>query len=182
MTQDNSGEQPPPEPPRRGSMRFQDEHTQARQPSLAEQRARQQAIAQQEQDEIAGRAAAAKAATKRKLLIGSGVTVGLVGLVATFYSVAKTESVTAVCTDSNDVVQTAQAFQEHVLDLFSQWTPLDRHVRLASLLRFPGFRLVAAVIVPHLDRSRAMVSSILWPATRASRMSRSSVNPSKRSA
>ena len=113
MTQDNSGEQPPPEPPRRGSMRFQDEHTQARQPSLAEQRARQQAIAQQEQDEVAGRAAAAKAATKRKLLIGSGVTVGLVGLVATFYSVAKTESVTAVCTDSNDVVQSDQNCDEN---------------------------------------------------------------------
>jgi hypothetical protein len=106
MTQDDTpGEQPPPEPPKRGSMRFQDETTRARQPSLAEQRARQQALEQQERDEIAAVEAGKKAATKRKLLIGSGVTVGLVGLVATFYSVAKTENVTAVCTDSNEVVQ-----------------------------------------------------------------------------
>jgi len=106
MTQDNTpGDQPPPEPPKRGSMRFQDGSTQPREPSLAEQRARQQAVAQAERDEVAAAEADKKAATKRKLLIGSGVTVGLVGLVATYYSVAKTESVTAVCTDSNEVVQ-----------------------------------------------------------------------------
>ncbi|WP_242545093.1 hypothetical protein [Amycolatopsis sp. MtRt-6] len=106
MTQDNNtGDQPPPEPPKRGSMRFQDSNTQPRQPSLAEQRARQQALAQEERNEELARQADAKAATRRKILIGSGVTVGLVGLVATFYTVAKTENVTAVCTDSNGVVQ-----------------------------------------------------------------------------
>ncbi|WP_410607356.1 hypothetical protein [Amycolatopsis sp. lyj-109] len=106
MTQDNStGDQPPPEPPARGSMRFQDSNTQPRQPSLAEQRARQQALAQEERDEELARQADAKSATRRKILIGSGVTVGLVGLVATYYTVAKTENVTAVCTDSNGVVQ-----------------------------------------------------------------------------
>ena len=106
MTQDNNtGDQPPPEPPKRGSMRFQDSNTQPKQPSLAEQRARQQALVQEERDEELARQADAKAATRRKILIGSGVTVGLVGLVATFYSVAKTDNVTAVCTDSNGIVQ-----------------------------------------------------------------------------
>ena len=106
MTQDNTpGEQPPPEPQKRGSMRFQDGSTQPREPSLAEQRARQQAVAQAERDEVAAAEADKKSATKRKLLIGTGVTVGLVGLVATYYSVAKTENVTAVCTDASGVVQ-----------------------------------------------------------------------------
>jgi hypothetical protein len=86
-------------------MRFQDSNTRPKEPSLAEQRARQQALAQEERDEELARQADAKAATRRKILIGSGVTVGLVGLVATFYTVAKPENVTAVCTDSNGVVQ-----------------------------------------------------------------------------
>ncbi|MEV4051341.1 hypothetical protein AB0J55_09140 [Amycolatopsis sp. NPDC049688] len=105
MTQDNNtGDQPPPEPPKRGSMRFQDANTQPREPSLAEQRARRQALADEERNEELARQADAKAATRRKILIGSGVTVGLVGLVATFYTVAKTENVTAVCTDKDGVV------------------------------------------------------------------------------
>ena len=106
MTQDNNtGDQPPPEPPTRGSMRFQDSNTQPREPSLAEQRARQQALVQEERDEELARQADAKSATRRKILIGSGVTVGLVGLVATFYTVAKTDNVTAVCTDASGIVQ-----------------------------------------------------------------------------
>ncbi|WP_191983920.1 hypothetical protein [Amycolatopsis eburnea] len=107
MTQDsNTGDQPPPEPPKRGSMRFQDSNTRPRQPSVAEQRARQQALAQEERDQELARQADAKAATRRKILIGSGVTVGLVGLVATFYTVARpTGNVTAVCTDGSGVIQ-----------------------------------------------------------------------------
>jgi hypothetical protein len=106
MTQDsNTGDQPSDEPPKRGSMRFQDSNTQPREPSLAEQRARKQALEQEERDEELARQSDAKAATRRKILIGSGVTVGLVGLVATFYSVAKTDNVTAVCTDANGIVQ-----------------------------------------------------------------------------
>ncbi|WP_328605679.1 hypothetical protein OG943_37670 [Amycolatopsis sp. NBC_00345] len=109
MTQDdNVGQQPPEEPAQRGSMRFQDGSTQPREPSLAEQRARRQAIADQEREEqeaqVAAVAAGRKAATKRKILIGSGVTVGLVGLVATFYTVAKPSETTAVCTDASGVV------------------------------------------------------------------------------
>ncbi|MGW4396053.1 hypothetical protein ACWEHA_12245 [Amycolatopsis nivea] len=110
MTQDdNSGVQPPEEPKKPGSMRFQDANTQPRQPSVAEQRARKQAIADQERERqaaVAAREAAdAKAATKRKILIGSGVTVGLVGLVATFYTIAKPAEVTASCVSSDGVIQ-----------------------------------------------------------------------------
>ncbi|NEC62062.1 hypothetical protein G3I59_42315 [Amycolatopsis rubida] len=90
-------------------MRFQDANTQPRQPSVAEQRARKQAIADQERERqaaVAAREAAdAKAATKRKILIGSGVTVGLVGLVATFYTIAKPAEVTASCVTSDGVIQ-----------------------------------------------------------------------------
>ncbi|MCG3749330.1 hypothetical protein [Amycolatopsis sp. Poz14] len=110
MTQDdNSGVQPPEEPKKPGSMRFQDANTQPRQPSVAEQRARKQAIADQERERqaaVAAREAAdAKAATKRKILIGSGVTVGLVGLVATFYTIAKPAEMTASCVTSDGVIQ-----------------------------------------------------------------------------
>lgn len=117
MTQDdNQGTQPPQEPPKRGSMRFQDGSTEARKPSLAEQRARQQALAQQERQEVldaeAARAAEKKSSTKRKLLIGTGVTVGLVGLVATYYTVAKTEEVTAVCTTKDEIVDNDQNCDE----------------------------------------------------------------------
>ncbi|MFE5564203.1 MULTISPECIES: hypothetical protein [Amycolatopsis] len=109
MTQDdNQGAQAPQEPPKRGTMRFQDSSTQARQPSLAEQRARQQALAEQQRQEAmaaeAARVAEKKSSTKKKLLIGTGVTVGLVGLVATFYTVAKPENVTAVCTTKDGIV------------------------------------------------------------------------------
>lgn len=121
MTQDDSnGAQPPQEPPteptQRGSMRFQNEGTTPKEPSLAEQRARRQAIADQERQEAeaaeAARKADQKAATKRKILIGSGVTVGLAGLVATFYTVAKPTNETAVCTDANGVIQNDQFCDE----------------------------------------------------------------------
>ncbi|RSM83308.1 hypothetical protein DL991_02460 [Amycolatopsis sp. WAC 01375] len=99
-------------------MRFQDDSTQARQPSLAEQRARQQAMAEQERQEVlqaeAARAAEKKSSTKKKILIGTGVTVGLVGLVATFYTVAKPDEVTAVCaTKDTEIVQDDQNCDEN---------------------------------------------------------------------
>lgn len=117
--ENNQGVQPPEEPAKRGSMRFQDEGTTARQPSLAEQRARRQAIADQEREEAealeAAQVADKKAGTKRKILIGSGVTVGLVGLIATFYTVAKTTDVTAVCTDNNNTVVADKDCDENTL-------------------------------------------------------------------
>jgi hypothetical protein len=109
MTQDdNGGVQPPEEPKKPGSMRFQDANTQAREPSVAEQRARRQAIADQEREALeaaeARQKAVAKADTKRKIMIGGGVTVGLVGLIATYYTVAKPKEVTALCATDGGVV------------------------------------------------------------------------------
>ncbi|MGH3519272.1 MAG: hypothetical protein ACRDQ7_18015 [Haloechinothrix sp.] len=87
--------------PRRGSMRFQDaETTTPRQPTLAEQRARARALEQERQRE---RELGQKSETRRKVMIGAGVTVGLVGLVAAYY-VATPDEVTAVCTDADGTV------------------------------------------------------------------------------
>lgn len=112
MTDDGApgGQQPPEEQPPRGSMRFQDPSTaKRREPTLAEQRARRQALEDQARQEAAERdaraAAEQKAATRRKLLIGGGVTVGLVAVVATWYVAGSGETVNALCTDSNNVVQ-----------------------------------------------------------------------------
>jgi hypothetical protein len=105
MSDDNPNEQPPGH----GSMRFQDpESAVPREPTLAEQRARQKAFAEEEErreaEEAAEAAAERKAETRRKVMIGSGVTVGLVGLVAGWYVVAAPDEVTAVCTDSDGTV------------------------------------------------------------------------------
>jgi hypothetical protein len=76
-------------------MRFQDEGTQPRPPSLAEQRARREAEA-----ELAARQAAAegRAASRRRVMIGAGVTVGVAALVGTWYLLATPQTVTAQCT------------------------------------------------------------------------------------
>ncbi len=112
MTDDGApgGQQPPGEQPPRGSMRFQDPSTaKRREPTLAEQRARRQALEDQARQEAAAEQARAqaeqKAATRRKVLIGGGVTVGLVAVVATWYLAGTGETVNAVCTDSNGTVQ-----------------------------------------------------------------------------
>lgn len=94
---------------RRGSMRFQDAgSTTPREPTLAEQRARRKALAEERDRKAAEQQAAEeaerKAETRRKALIGSGVTVGLVGLVAGWYLVAAPEEVTAVCTDADGTI------------------------------------------------------------------------------
>ncbi|MTD56360.1 hypothetical protein GKO32_20605 [Amycolatopsis sp. RM579] len=91
-------------------MRFQDaESTKPREPTLAEQRARRKALAEEEEREAAEaqarEVAERKAASRRKVMIGSGVTVGLVGVVAAWYLVGTPEQVNAVCTDGNGVVQ-----------------------------------------------------------------------------
>lgn len=112
MTDDGApgGQQPPEEQPPRGSMRFQDASTsRPREPTLGEQRARRQALEEQARQEAAAEQARAegerKAAVRRKMLIGGGVTVGLVAVVATWYIAGTGESVNAVCTDSNGTVQ-----------------------------------------------------------------------------
>ncbi len=94
-------------------MRYQDaESTTPREPTLAEQRARRKALAEEEEREAteaqAREVAERKAATRRKVMIGSGVTVGLVGVVAAWYIVGTPNQVSAVCTDANGTVQPDQ--------------------------------------------------------------------------
>jgi hypothetical protein len=97
-------------------MEFQDpENTVPREPTLAEQRARRKALEEQEQAEVARAEAERKSDTKRKVLIGGGVTVGLVGLIATFYLAAKPDDVQAVCTDSSNIVRADQFCDENYL-------------------------------------------------------------------
>jgi len=103
--------------PRRGQMRFQDaETTKPREPTLAEQRARRKAIeeeAERELQEAAERVQVErKAKTRRRVFIGSGVTVGVVALVATWYVAATPDEVTANCVDNNGVL----AANENVCD------------------------------------------------------------------
>ncbi|QNG55445.1 hypothetical protein H6H00_07730 [Pseudonocardia petroleophila] len=82
-------------------MRFQDSSTTPREPTLAERRAREQAARRQE-------AAARQAAEdeergqkkRRRILVGAGVTVGVVALIAVGYAVARPdEEVRAQCVD-----------------------------------------------------------------------------------
>lgn len=98
----------PDERPTTGSMRFQDaDSTRPRQPTVAEARARRQREAEleaeRERQQQAQAEAERKAATRRKVLIGSGATVGLVGVVATWY-LAVPKQVEAVCTDETGTV------------------------------------------------------------------------------
>lgn len=107
MTDDDTSDEE--QQPHRGSMRFQDpSSTERREPTLAEQRARRQAIAEERERQAAEEQAAweaeRKAETRRKMLIGSGVTVGLVGLVASWYLVAAPDDVTAVCTTADGTI------------------------------------------------------------------------------
>lgn len=104
MTEENPPGSPEEEPAH-GSMRFQDpETTKPREPTLAEQRARRKAMEEREEAEAARAEAEAKAVTRRKVLIGGGVTVGLVGVVAAWYLVGTPQEVSAVCTDDSGTV------------------------------------------------------------------------------
>lgn len=93
----------------RGRMDFQDEHTRPHQPTLAEQRARQQAEAeaaqQEEQRAQAEYAAAQRSATRRRVLIGGGVVVGAAALIAGFYLVSSAQTTTANCVGADNTDQ-----------------------------------------------------------------------------
>ena len=98
-----------PQPPRMGQFRVQDSSTQPRPPTLAEERARERA----EQEALAAEQAAAaeaqrKAKIRKRVLIGGGVTVGLVALVGGWYALSQPSSVVAHCTDSNGVIVDSQ--------------------------------------------------------------------------
>jgi hypothetical protein len=77
-----------------GTIRYQDASTEPRPPTLAEQRARMQA-----EEELAVQQAVAdqRSTTRRRVMIGAGVTVGVAALVAGWYVLASPASVTARC-------------------------------------------------------------------------------------
>ncbi|HWO64368.1 MAG TPA: hypothetical protein VNO31_30475 [Umezawaea sp.] len=99
-------DQPPQQPSNpRGRIRQQDGSTKPKPPSLAEQRAREQA----QRDLIAADQAreaeyARKKKLRKRLLIGGGVTVGVVALVAIGYAALSPDEVTATCVTKDDVV------------------------------------------------------------------------------
>jgi type II secretory pathway pseudopilin PulG len=104
MTEKDPSESPE-EKPEQGSMRFQDpETTRPREPTVAEARARRDREKARQEAEQARLEAEKKAASRRKLLIGSGVTIGLVGVVAAGYLVGTPNEVSAVCTDDTGTV------------------------------------------------------------------------------
>jgi hypothetical protein len=113
MTERDESGTPEPEPataavtPRRaGRIRQQDENTTPREPTLAERRARERA--ERRRREEAERAAEEEAAGRKKrkrILVGAGVTVGVVALIAVGYAVAQPEEeIQANCVDENGVI------------------------------------------------------------------------------
>ncbi len=93
-------------PPPQGSMRFQDETSQPREPTLAERKAREQAERRQREAAEQAEADAERSRTRRKrILIGAGVTVGLVAVIAVGYAIAQPDDeVSARCVDESGVV------------------------------------------------------------------------------
>ena len=104
---EHDGEPTPESPTRpRGRMTFQDEHTAKHQPTLAEQRARQQPDAEQAAEaERQAEDAARRARTKRRLLIGGAVVVVAAGIIGSQYLFNSTT--TANCVDADSGVQGA---------------------------------------------------------------------------
>lgn len=107
---DHGDEPPANEPePKRGQIRFQDpETTTARAPTLGEQRARRKAIVEQREERERALAeteeAERKSRVRRRIMIGGGVTVGVVALVAVWYAAATPDEVTASCVGVDDQV------------------------------------------------------------------------------
>lgn len=90
----------------RGRMRFQDETTTPREPTLAERRAREIAERRAEEAERLEAEEQEQSARKRKrILIGAGVTVGVVALIAVGYVVAQPDDeIQAQCVDEEGVI------------------------------------------------------------------------------
>lgn len=108
-----------PGSPKQGTMRFQDEHTKPRQPTLAEARARQQAEeAEREaalQAEADAEAEAERRSHRKRVLIGAGVTVGIVAVIGGLYLASQSNDVTARCT-SNDPSNNGTVVQDQYCD------------------------------------------------------------------
>lgn len=98
---------PPYVPPKRGAVRRQEAGvTQPRPPTLAEQRARAEAIQRQRDEELAlEQEAARKKKLRKRLLIGGGAAVGVAGLVAIWYAASSPDEVEAQCTQDGVVVE-----------------------------------------------------------------------------
>ncbi|GAA1392458.1 hypothetical protein GCM10009613_37230 [Pseudonocardia kongjuensis] len=88
---------------RPGRIRHQDGSTTPREPTLAEKRAREQKL-RADREEVRRREARSK--TTKRVLIGTGATVGVVALIAAVYAASGggTETVDARCVDENQVV------------------------------------------------------------------------------
>jgi hypothetical protein len=102
-----SGDEPKDGPPaRRGRMERQDAGTTPREPTLAEKRARLQAERRRRDEEREAALKQEASHKKRKrILIGAGVTVGVVALIAVGYAVTGADETTeARCTDEHNVV------------------------------------------------------------------------------
>jgi hypothetical protein len=89
-----------------GRMRYQDEHTTPREPTLAERKARDRALRREQEEQDQRAVQEQRSRTKRKrILIGAGVTVGVVALIAVGYAVAQPEEeIQAQCVDENGVI------------------------------------------------------------------------------
>ncbi|MGQ0840525.1 hypothetical protein [Actinokineospora sp.] len=89
----------------RGTVSYQDESTTAREPTLAERRARRKALDDEREAQYAiEREAARKKKLRKRILIGSGVTVGVVAVVAVIYAAVTPDEVTAQCVANDDQV------------------------------------------------------------------------------
>jgi hypothetical protein len=97
---------PEEERPRPGRMRFQDESTTPREPTLAERRAREQAARRKAEEERRRAEEEERSRKKRKrILVGAGVTVGVVALIAVGYAIAQPEEeIQAQCVDESGIV------------------------------------------------------------------------------
>ncbi|MET0135908.1 MAG: hypothetical protein ABW215_20195 [Kibdelosporangium sp.] len=89
-------------------MRYQDaDNTTPREPTLAEKRAMRRALEQEDEDQQTAVAEAErKSQTRRRVLIGAGVTVGLVATVAVWYAAVTPDEVTANCVDDGNALST----------------------------------------------------------------------------
>ena len=93
---------PTPTAPSRGRVRQQNESTAPREPTLAERRARERKL---ESDREAVRAKEARSKKNKRILIGTGATVGVVALIAAVYAASSDgDEVEARCVDANNVV------------------------------------------------------------------------------
>ena len=108
-----------PGKPKQGTMRFQDETTKPRPPTLAEQRARQQAQEADQQARIEAEqeaeAEAARRQHRKRVMIGAGVTVGIVAIIGGLYLASQSNDVTARCT-SNDAASNGTVVQDQYCD------------------------------------------------------------------